>query len=241
MRLIITFVCVIGLFASCACAWAAVNGPLTVKATSGTKVATWTYDWIPGQTSYTLASPIQLRASDNTLLGTVNGLSCSMLSDPAVFLDFSVHAVATGNFTFDSGVLSFPTIAVPAAFATAAMTLTADGSTATLTGNFAGGHSYEATYNGGTVFADLDSTFTSPPDTSAVETERFPAVGTTPIGVPVSSMRAQWDFNLTANDDASGTSRYDIEPVPDASTLMLAFAGVVPLAGCLVRRRRTLA
>jgi hypothetical protein len=72
-----------------------------------------------------------------------------------------------------------------------------------------------------------------------VESERSPAAGTTIIGVPVSSMRAQWDFNLTGGDDASGTSRYQIEPVPDASTLVLAFAGVAPLAGCLVRRRRT--
>jgi len=219
------------------CTWADVSGPLTIKATGGGKVATWTYNWMPGQTSYTLSGPVDLRAGDGTLLATITGLSCGMQGDPDLFLNFAVHAVVDSNFTFDTGEFFFPTIDIPAAFATAATTLTADGNGATFTGNF-GGSGYKATYNGGTVFATLDSTFVSPPNTSTVETDRFPAVGTTIIGVPVSSMRAQWDFNLTANDDASGTSRYDIEPVPDASTLVLAFAGAAPLAGCLIRRRR---
>jgi hypothetical protein len=238
MRLIVTIVCVIGLLASCACAWAAVSGPLTITATSGTKVATWSYNWIAGQTAYDLTAPVYLRAPDNTLLGTVTKLSCEMPNDPAIFLDFAVHAVVDANFTFDSGEMFFSTIGVPSAFATAATTLTADGSTATFTGNFAGGHGYEATYNGGTLFANLDETFTSPATMSTVETRREPLAGTTIIGVPVSSMRAQWDFDLTANDDASGTSRFEIDAVPDASTLVLAFAGVAPLVGCLVRRRR---
>ncbi len=131
----------------------------------------------------------------------------------------------------------FPTITGASAFATAATTLTADGNGATFTGNFSG-KGYQATYNGGTLFAALDSSFVSPADMSTVESERFPAVGTTVIAAPVSGMRAQWDFDLTGGDDASGTSRYEIEPVPDANTLVLAFAGVAPLAGCLVRRRR---
>lgn len=237
MRLIVAVVCVTGLLASCACAWASVASPLTVTATTGTgQVATWTYDWSGGQTSFCLPGIVELRAADNTLIGTITGLTCEMPTDPAIFLNFAVHAVVDANFTIDSGELVFPQIDIPAAFATAATTLTADGNGATWTGNFAG-KGFQATYNGGTVFATLDSTFVSPANTSTVQEERFPATGNTIIGVPVTSMRSQWDFGLTGGDDASGTSRYEIEPVPDASTLVLALAGIAPIAGCFLRRR----
>lgn len=237
MRVVIAFVCVIGLLICSASTWASVSGPLTVTAaTTSGQVATWTYDWAGGQTSFCLPGVVELRAADNTLIGTITGLSCEMPSDPSIFLNFAVHAVVDANFTIDSGELFFPQIDVPVAFATAATTLTADGNGATWTGNFAG-KGYQATYNGGTVFATLDSTFVSPANTSTVQEERFPAVGSALIGTPVTSMRAVWDFGLTGGDDASGTSRYEIEPIPDASTLVLALAGVAPLAGCLVRRR----
>ena len=240
MRFLLTCICTAGLLVSCTGAWALTVSPLTVIAASGDKVATWTYEWQPGESSYDLSGPVYLKATDGTLLGTITKLSYEVQGDPALFLDFSVHAFVDGNFTFDTGDLLFPTIDVPVAFATAATTLTADGNGATFTGNFAGGKAYQATYNGGTVFANLTGVLVSPADNSIAQIERLPAVGNTLIGVSVSSMRAQWDFDLTGNDDASGTSRYEIAPIPDASTLMLAFAGVVPLAGCLVRRRRIL-
>lgn len=231
--------CVIGLLLPSMVALATVSGPLTVRATSGGKTATWTYDWAVGQSSYNLAAPVQLM-SGTTVLGTVNSLNCGMQGDPFLTLNFSVQAVGTTTFTFDTGLFSIPIIASPIAFATAATTLTADGDGASYTGNFTGNNGYEATYNGGTVFANLNGPFTSPPDTSTLENDRLPpGSGSIPIGVPVSSMRAQWNFTLSDGDGASGTSRYDIEPVPDASTLALAFSGAVPmLAGLAVRRRK---
>lgn len=237
-RSIILTCLVLGLLVPSIMAFATVTGPLTCKVTSGSKTATWTYNWGSGK-SYTLAAPYQLKAADGTLLGTIKSLDCSMNGDPFLNLNFAVTASGTATFLFDTGEFAFPTIGQPVAFATAATTLTADGTDATFTGLFTGGKAYQATYNGGTVFADLDGTFTAPANTSTTENERQPAGnGFTPIGVPVSSMRAQWNFTLTDGDQASGTSRFDIEPVPDASTLALAFSGVPLLAGMAIRRRR---
>lgn len=239
MRRSLAWMCVIGLLVVSTCAWAGVSGPLTIKATSGGKVATWTYNWLPGVTNYQLGAPVQLKASDNTVLGTINSLSCGMQGDPVLTLNFAVQAVGDANFAFDTGEFFFPAVNPAVAFATAAATLTADGNGATFAGTFPGGKAYEATYNVGTVFADLDSSFVSPANTSTTENERQPGAGFAPIGVTVTSMRAQWNFNLSGGDGASGTSRYDIEPVPDASTLALAFAGAAPmLAGFAARRRR---
>lgn len=241
MRRTFACMCVVGLLVLSTCAWGFSGSPLTVKATSGGKVAQWSYNFVPDVSSYQLAAPIQLRASDNTLLGTIQGMNWGVQGDPVLTLNFAVQAVGNTNFTFDTGDLLFSTIDVPVGFATAATTLTADAGGAALTGNFAGGKAYRATYNLGTVFADLDSSYVSAANTSATETDRHPGADFTAIGVPVSSMRAQWDFNLSAGDGASGTSRFDIEPspIPDASTLALAVAGVAPmLVGFVARRRK---
>lgn len=239
MRRTFACICVIGLLTLSASAWGLVSGPLTVKATSGSKIATWTYQWVEGQGIYNLSAPVELRSADNTLLGTLTSLNCGWQSDPVLTLNFAVQAVGETNFFFDSGLLSFPAVPDAVAFATAAVTLTTDAGGGTFTGNFAGGKAYQATLNNGaSVFANLDSTFSAPPDQSVIETERKPAVGFEVIGGPVSSMRAQWDFTLSDGDGASGTSRYELQAVPDANTLALAFAGAVPLLMGVARRRR---
>lgn len=241
MRRTLASLCVIGLLVLSACAWASVDGPLTVTATSGDKVATWTYNWVPGVTNYQLSAPVQLMASDNTVLGSLNSLSCGMDADPVLTLNFAVQAVGNTHFTFDTGEFLFLPIDPAVAFATAAATLTADGGGATFTGNFTGGKAYKATYDVVLPFATLDSSFVSPANTSTTESERSPVVGTTPLGLPAFSMRSKWDFNLSGGDGASGTSRYEIQPapaVPDASTLALAFAGAAPMLAGFARRRR---
>lgn len=226
----------------CVAAQAGINGPLTVTASNAEgKWATWSYDWTNGA-NFTLDAPVQLKCTDGTILGTINSLSCSMNSDPFLNLNFAVSAVGTANFFFDTGELLFTTIDEPVAFATAATTLTADGNGGTFTGLFSGGKAYEATYNGGTVFAQLDGPFSANPFSSNTENERVPpppgGSDFVPIPVPVSSMRAQWSFQLTDGDQASGTSRFQIEPIPDAGTLALAFSGAIPLLGGLAARRR---
>lgn len=239
MRSVTAMICVVGLMLLCGSVWAGMSGPLTVRASSGSKIASWTYNWTPGQDICNVTSPIDLKSSDGTTLGTIKSLNCEMGTDPFLTLNFAVQAVGNANFFLDTGVFGFAPIDPSQAFATAANTLTADGTAATFTGLFTGGKAYEATYNGGLVFADLDGTFNAPANTSTTENERVPAAGFAPIAGPVTSMRAQWSFNLTEGDGASGTSRYDIKPaVPDANTLALAFAGAAPLLGCAIRRRR---
>lgn len=238
-RSILIMCCVVGLLVLSIVAQASVNGPLkvTVSNASG-KWATWSYNW--SGSSYTLPSAYQLKATDGTLLGTIKSLSCSMGSDPFITLNYDFQSVGAASFFVDSGTISFAPITNPQGFATAASTLTAGPNDASFSGNFAGGKAYEATYNGGTLFADLDGPFTAGANTSNTENERNPpGTGFTPIGVPVSSMRAQWNFNISADTGVSGTSRFDIEPVPDAGTFTLALSGVAPLlAGLAIRRRR---
>jgi hypothetical protein len=97
MRFIIVCICVLALLAS-TCAWAGTSGPLTVTAKSGGKTSVpWTYSWA-GQSSYTLAAPVTLKASDGTVMGMLNSLTCGMGSDPFVTLNFAVQAVGPASF-----------------------------------------------------------------------------------------------------------------------------------------------
>ena len=200
--------------------------------------AAWSRTWLPDELSFSLNNPVQLICGDGSCLGVLQSLQCQRIGDPVLTLNFAVQSVGAANFFFDTGELVFPQIDVPVAFATAAATLTAGPDGATFTGQFNGGKAYEATYNGGTVFADLIDSFNAPPNASATESERFPAADFAPIGVPVTSMRAQWSFQLGPDDGASGTSRYEIQPIPDAGTLALALSGAPLLAGLAIRRRR---
>lgn len=241
-RSIILLCLVIALLLPSVMALATMKAPLTITASnSAGKSASWTYNWSNGA-SYTLGSPYQLKATDGTVLGYINSLSCGMANDPFLNLNFAVTAVGTATFLFDTGEMTFASIGQPVAFATASATITADGTGGTFTGLFAGGKAYQATYNGGTVFADLDGTMTSAANSSNTENERNPpppgSSAFTPIGTAVSSMRTQWNFTLTDGDQASGTSRFEIQPVPDAGTLALAFSGAPLLAGFAIRRRR---
>lgn len=238
MRCILVLMCVAGLLLQVVGASAIpAPGPITVTATAGGKVATKTFTWTNG---VCFVGPIDLKAADGTVLGRLNNLSAVLGADPFVTLNFGVQAVGAANFLFDTGEFAFATIDPAMAFATAATTLTTDGNGGTFTGNFAGGKAYQATYNGGTLFAGLDGTFAGPAFDSTTETERNPAAGFSNIVGPVSTIRGQWNFSLSDGDGASGTSRFQVEPVPDASTLALAFTGVAPLlAGFALRRRKS--
>lgn len=214
---------------------------MTVKATYKGKAASWQIPVNLGGTSYQLTNPLDLMVG-KTRVGTLESMTIGADADPFLDLNFHIHADTTANFTFDTGVLTFDEIINPQAFATAAATLTSDPDGAILAGNFAGNRAYEASYNGGVVFADLIQPFSAVGNTSSTQTDRQPpSLGFNTINGAVSSMRAQWNFNLTAGDDASGTSRFDIEPiaaVPDVATIVLAFTGALPLLVGAARRRR---
>jgi len=217
------------------------NGPVTIRVSSLDNSAVWQQTYNPVQSgntwSYQLDQPVDLVYSGNQL-GRLTSLAFGVQGDPAISLDFAIHAFVPVNVFIDSGTLTFAPINNPTAFATGGLTLTADNNGATLDGNFSGGKAYEATYNGGTVFADLLPSFSAQPTTTNTENDRFPPTGLATVGTSVSSMRSQYSFSLSGGDDASGTSRFSMEPVPDASTLALAFAGCAPLLGGLALRRR---
>ena len=177
------------------------------------------------------------------LLGTIKDLQITMDGDPGITLGFNVDAtnVAT-HVTFSSSVLSFAPIGNAQAFASAAITVTDnDSNGASATGSFPGGTVYQAQYNGGPIFANLILTpVNAPIDGSTTASERLPAAGNTGIGT-VSSIHSQFDFMLSANDSASGTSRFNVVAgfiTPEPSTLVLALTGAL---GLLWRFRRRFA
>ncbi len=237
-RSIILLACVVGLLLPSLLAPA-----MTVVATYKGRTSVWQVPVTLGGTSYQLTSPLDLKVGKTTV-GQLTELSFGAMSDPFLDLNFHITATAEADFFFDTGVLSFDEIINPSALATAAATLTSDSGGAMLTGKFTGGHAYRATYNNGVVFADLIDPFSASANASATQTDRLPDLGFTTIDGSVNSMRAQWQFHLTAGDQASGTSRFVIEPpvdpIPDQGAVVLAMSGALPLlAGRVLRRRRS--
>ena len=162
------------------------------------------------------------------------GSTLDIVEDPVVDLGFSVQAGATATqFSIASAKLSFATIAAATGSANTAYNLTDwNGDEATLTGLFAGGGAYKAQYNGfpnGTLFSEL---ITSP--ITAGSFESMPANGTysAAIAGSVSDMSARIEFELSAEDLASGTSTFEITPIPEPAGLLLLVVG-----GALLRRR----
>jgi hypothetical protein len=169
-------------------------------------------------------------------------MQCEMVSDPQVTVNFSVNATALStHFAITTGLLTFPSGIGSGAIgrATAGVTVTDnDGDGASATGGF-GGFGYRANYNGtiptGTTFSNLLSgpVVAAADDSATLSDSTVGYPGYVPIGGAVNSMQAKFDFTLSPNDSASGTSFYEIIPSP-ASLSFLAGAGLIGFA----RRRR---
>jgi hypothetical protein len=159
-----------------------------------------------------------------------------MLADPQVTLGFAVTAGASAtNFTISSSIVNFDPLNVTDAYATAAISITdLNSNGASITGLYAGDKCYEARYNAtstfesGTLYAGLVDPFTAPMQSSGI------GDGDTSDGIagPVYSIASQYKFTLSARDQASGTSTFEVVPEPGAASLLAV--GVLSL---LSRRR----
>lgn len=178
-------------------------------------------------------------AAGGANLGTITQLELGVVGDPVVTLRFSLDSDDSSTvWTISSTVVNFSALATPWAYASAAITVTSDSDGAVLTGQFAQNKVYEAVYNGTTVYADLVNSINAPADDSVTGSERSPAVGWSTIAGSVSSIQSEFKFTLTAGDSASGTSRFEVVPVPEPSGLMALAVGLVSVGGLVARKRR---
>ncbi len=227
------------ILASASRARAEVVGQITVTATQQNLTDSFTFAW---QTSddpatYLLSAPEELR-DGTTLLGTIKSLQVDIDQDPGVQLKFAVDANASlTTFTITSSTVSFSPLVNPLAFASAGVTVTDnDSDGATVTGLEPGAKAYRAFYNGSTDWAYLVAPVVAGTDTTNTVNDRQPAGnGRLPIINTVSSITSEFKFTLTANDSASGTSRFDVQGnnVPEPASL-----GVLGIGSLLALRRR---
>ena len=195
---------------------------------------------IDGEREWRLPPGQESRAirSGPDVLATVEDLLLQIQTDPAVSVAFAVSAgAADTTFSITTASLAFAPISTPLAFASAGVTVTDQNSNgATLAGLHDGDTIYEARYNAGpaVAFANLMTTVTAVADSTNSDSDRSPATGRTAIGVAVNKIEAEFYFELTAGDSASGTSKFDVIPEPATAGLaVLAFGGLV-----MLRRRR---
>jgi hypothetical protein len=146
------------------------------------------------------------------------------VDDPIINLTFSALAgPSPTQFVITSGLLSFPTMPAEGRASVGYSLTDSDGDGATLTGigdpNGAQG-AYLAQYNGfagtlsGTTFAEFIPSMSADAFSSSTQTDALPILGFLPIPDPVSDMSVLVSFELSANDQASGTTTYVIQQPP---------------------------
>jgi hypothetical protein len=188
---------------------------------------------------WTLAAPVNIYGSDDQqLIGTLRELHVELEGDPGVSLGFNVTANNSPTLvTVTSATVTFAPLFNPMAFASAAITVTDAGSNgANATGTFGGSLAYQALFNGSSVFANLVSPVSAGVDSSATGSDRLPALGMISIPGAVTSIQSQFSFVLSANDTASGTSRFNV--VPEPASLILVVLGLLCFPMALWRRTR---
>jgi uncharacterized protein (TIGR03382 family) len=189
--------------------------------------------------TWTMNGPRTVRDSVGNAIATIRMMDCFLGGDPQANVRFDVEAGnATTAFTISSGLVSFAPIPNAVGRASASITLTdLNGDGATLTGQEPGGRAYRASYNGLAPGGSTFATLIAGPNTTGVFSsstfsESNPAgPGFVAVGATVEDMSARYNFTLSANDSASGTSVFVITPAP-------ASAGLLGLAGLASLRRR---
>jgi len=218
------------------------GGVVTVSATAGdlTGSAQFAVPAFSGDAAIPLvADPVEIKSDDGTVLGVVKQLDLAVAGDPAVDLAFNVVA---GGVPTAFGIVS---VWVPApvpigwGYASAGVTLTDLDNNGAVIVPILAAHPklYQAAYTAPlTTFADLVGGFVAGVGQTAVSNDRKPpGVGWLPVAGVV-SIASRFDFVLSANDSASGTSHFEVTqvPLPAAAFSGLALLGVI--AGYRARR-----
>jgi len=197
-------------------------------------VKTWEWD------SQTTPTGLDIRDAAGTVLAHIQRIEVIVEQDPAVTVNFHLTNDTAGDMVFTvtpPALVSFAPIVNPQAYATASITLTDDdGTGGKIIGQFPGNTAYQARYNNDTVaWANLITAnpLQADPDSSAIAVDRRPVSGRETINDTVSSIRAEYKFLLSANDSASGTSRFEVTPEP-ATLALMALGMAITLLG---RRR----
>jgi len=187
---------------------------------------------VPGHVREMITEKFAIQDGDE-VLGYVDWLEAELVADPVASINFNLTAGSSDvTVTVSSATVAFSPLNNPAASAEAEVKLTDNGSSpATI--ETTGGNSglFQAIFNGSSEYAELlgdssvgggDITFDE--DTSG------------PIAGSVSSIQAQFAFELSAGDSASGSGVFTV--VPEPTTAGLALCGCLLVTGSLRRRRR---
>jgi hypothetical protein len=178
--------------------------------------------------------------SGATELGKITDLELGVQGDPVVKLKFAVTAGDTDTpFTITSAFVPVsPGYTGATGLASGQVGASDDGGDGvTLTGAFPGGKTFEALYNGSSVFGTpLVNSFAAAAYESGNSLENS---GWQPIPGTVNVISSQFQFVLSHGDDASGTGTFQVLPAPEPSSLSLAaIGGILALAGRFGWRRR---
>jgi len=191
--------------------------------------------WNGDTFTFDFSSGLDINDEFGQPIARLNRARFTAIEDPQIGLIFDVTA---GNidtvFSISSGLLSFPAINPAEGTAAATVTLTDAGNNGGAllagTGGSLGNRAYLAEANG-LQFAALVGPTITVINSGGSQFGSGNTGGFQPMG-SVSNMQAHFNFGLTANDSASGTSIYVVRAIPEPATIAM-----LVIAAGLIRRR----
>jgi len=187
---------------------------------------------VPERVQEMISERFELRDGP-VVLGWVDTLGILLEGDPVASINFNVTAGGSDvTVTVSSATVSFSALNNPAASAEAEITLTDNGGAAATIDPISGNSGlFRAIYNGTQEYASLlgSSSIGGGGVTFSEDTSG-------PIAGSVSSIQAQFAFQLSAGDSASGTGTFTVVPEPTSAGLMIC--AFVALVASHIRCRR---